>query len=323
MSHIYPPIKTYHREMLDVGDGHQIYLEQSGNPEGLPVLYLHGGPGAGLSPMYRSFFNPEVYRIIGFDQRGCGQSLPFAKLEHNTTDHLLADIEFIRKHLGIKKWMLCGGSWGTTLALLSAIAKPEAVSAIILRGVFLGRKQDFEWFIEQSGGAAQLFPEYYDEFVGMVKNGAKDLSVTDRFYQIFLHGDELSRVHAAKSWCMWEERISVLNSTVKEHDFHQNLSRAASLALLECHYIKNNCFIIENQILQNIHKIDSIPGTIIHGRFDIVCKMENAYTLSNAWREGQLLVVPEAGHSASDPRISDAICHATDRMAKFLTEKQS
>lgn len=323
MSQLYPAIKTYQTEMLDVGDGHNIYLEQSGNPNGIPVLYLHGGPGAGLSPMYRSFFNPELYRIIGFDQRGCGQSTPFAKLEHNTTSHILDDIEQIRQHLGIDKWMLCGGSWGTTLALLNAIDKPDTVSAIILRGAFLAREEDFSWFIDKSGGAAQIFPEHYEEFVEIVKDGPAELSIVDRFYHIFRHGDELTKMHAAKSWCMWEERISVLNSSIREHDFHQNLHRAASLAMLECHYVKHNCFIRQNQIIDNISKIDAIPGTIIHGRFDIVCKLENAFTLSKAWRSGQLLIVPEAGHSASDPKISDAICHATNEMATFLKEKKS
>ncbi len=321
MGHLYPPLKAYHSEMLDVGNGHSLYLEQSGNPNGIPVLYLHGGPGAGLSPIYRSLFDPNIYRIIGFDQRGCGQSSPFAELTNNTTQELLADIQQIRQHLGISKWMLCGGSWGTTLALLSAIEQPKTVKALVLRGIFLARKEDFDWFLSSQGGAAQLFPEHYEEFSETIRENDRNSSLIDGYYDVLLKGDELSRTHAAKSWCMWEERISMLNNTVKEQDLCQNLHRATSLALLECHYIKNGCFIDEGYIMDNVSAINAIPATIIHGRYDIVCKLESAYKLCKSWRESQLLIVPEAGHSVSDPRISDALCHATDAMAQFLNSQ--
>lgn len=320
MSHSYPPLRPYFSEAIQVGDGHTLYLEQSGNPKGIPVLYLHGGPGAGLGANYRSFFDPNLYRIIGFDQRGCGQSTPFASLQHNTTQDLISDMERIREHLAIDKWMLCGGSWGTTLALAYAIAYPKLVNAIVLRGVFLARQQDFTWFIDKHGGAAQVFPEYYETFIEVLNDQKNTGSVVDGFYQIFANGDELTKMHAAKSWCMWEEKISLLNNTITEQDLTPNIHRAVSLARLECHYIKHNCFLKEDYIVQNIHKIANIPGTIIHGRYDMVCKLENAYALSKAWRSGQLLVVPEAGHSTSDPKISDAICHATDAMAKFIAE---
>lgn len=320
MGHLYPPLKAYSTEMLSVGDGHTLYIEQSGNPDGLPVLYLHGGPGAGLSPIYRSFFNPQLFRIIGFDQRGCGKSTPFAQLKGNTTQDLLDDIQRIRAHFDIDKWMLCGGSWGTTLALLSAIQHPKTVMAMVLRGIFLARQEDLDWFVGPDGGAAQIFPEHYEAYANEVKSKYPKLSLIDAYHDVFLNGDELSRTHAAKAWCLWEERISMLNNSVTENDLGQNLHHAASLALLECHYIKNQCFIEQNSILQSIDNINHIPGTIIHGRYDIVCKLQGAYELSKAWRESQLLIVPEAGHSASDPRISDAICHATDAMAKFLSE---
>lgn len=323
MGHMYPPIKPYNSETLVTANGYNLYMEQSGNPSGIPVLYLHGGPGAGLSSSYRSFFDPNVYRIIGFDQRGCGRSTPFASLNNNTTWDIVDDIELIRKHLGIGKWMLCGGSWGTTLALVYGINHPRHVTAIVLRGVFLARLQDFEWFISPQGGAAQVFSEYYRDFTGFLKNRSHYQDVVDEFYDIFVNGNELTQIHAAKNWCLWEERISLINNSVSKQDMCQNLQKAASLAKLECHYIKHNCFIDENYILNNIQKISSIPGTIIHGRYDMVCKLENAYSLSEEWRSGQLLVVPEAGHSASDPRISDAICHATDAMARFITEKKS
>ena len=321
MGHLYPPLKAYHSEMLDVGNGHSLYIEQSGNPDGIPVLYLHGGPGAGLAPIYRSLFDPNVYRIIGFDQRGCGQSLPFAEISNNTTQDSLDDIQRIRNHLNISKWMLCGGSWGTTLALLSAIQHPKTVKALVLRGVFLAREEDFDWFFDEHGGAAQLFPEHYEEFVETVKDRSSPTSIVEAFYDVLLNGDELTRIHAAKSWCMWEERISILNNSIKEQDFCQNLHRATSLAFLECHFIKNSCFIEEDYILRNIETINAIPGTIVHGRYDIVCKLQGAHKLCKAWRESQLLIVPEAGHSVSDPRISDALCHATDAMANFLNSQ--
>lgn len=321
MGHTYPPLKTYYSEMLNVDSGHSLYLEQSGNPDGIPVLYLHGGPGAGLSPAYRTFFDPNVYRIIGFDQRGCGRSTPFGQLKENNTQAILRDIDSIRAHLQIDKWVLCGGSWGTTLALLSAIADPKVVKAIILRGVFLGRQEDLDWFVSQSGGAAQIFPEHYESFVEVVAHRKPEMSVVDGFYDIFTNADEMTKMHAAKAWCMWEERISMLNNTVSEKDFHHNLHNAVSLSLLECHYIRNRCFLEENAILQQVHKIQSIPGTIVHGRYDIVCKLQAAHELRKAWRESQLLIIPEAGHSTSDPKISEAVRHATDEMARFLKEQ--
>ena len=323
MSHTYPPIQAYHSEMLDVGQGQQIYLEQTGNPSGIPVLYLHGGPGGGLCSFYRSFFDPQKYRIIGFDQRGCGQSLPFADLNHNTTQDLLEDIETVRHHLGIKKWVLVGGSWGATLALLAAIKHPKTVRAVILRGTFLARQEDFDWYLAADGGAAQLFPEHYQQFTDLIQDRLAHESLLDAYYHIFTQGDELSRLAAAKAWCLWEERISLLNTSVNEQDLCQNLHRAHSLAVLECHYLKHGCFIEENYILANVKKISHIPATFIHGRYDVVCKLEAAHSLRQRWRNSQLLIVPEAGHSASDPNIAEAICHATDAMARFIQEEKS
>ncbi len=322
MGYIYPPISTYDQQMLPVSHGHSLYIEQSGNPDGIPVLYLHGGPGSGLSADYRRYFNPQRYRIIGFDQRGCGQSTPFCSLENNTTAELLDDIQVIRKHLGVKKWLLSGGSWGTTLALLSAIQHPEAVIGMILRGVFLARQQDLDWFVGDNGGAAQIFPDHFQSFAEIVSNREPGVSLVDAYHELFLNGDELTRTHAAKNWCLWEERISTINSSVMEHDLANNLHQAASMALLECHYIKHGCFIEENYIMQNIDKISHIPGTIIHGRYDMVCKLQGAFELSKAWRNCQLLITPESGHSGSEPRISEALGHATEAMAKFIKESK-
>ena len=192
MSQIYPPIKPFHSEMLDVGDGHEIYLEQSGNPKGIPVLYLHGGPGAGLAPIYRSLFDPDKFWIIGFDQRGSGQSTPFASTVNNTTDDLLKDIQTIRNYLGIKRWMLCGGSWGATLALLSAIQFPKYVTGIVLRGTFLARQQDFDWFLAANGGAAQVFPDQYASFTKVAHEFAPELAVEQAYQEIFDGNNELA-----------------------------------------------------------------------------------------------------------------------------------
>ena len=320
MRHTYPALKPYHHEMLDVGNGHKLYLEQSGNPDGIPVIYLHGGPGAGLTSLYRSFFNPEIYHIIGFDQRGCGKSMPFAHLEHNTTDEILEDIQTIRKHLDIDKWVVSGGSWGATLALLCAIKHPKTVKGIILRGTFLARQEDFDWYLAANGGPAQIYPEHYRDFIKPVGNADNASDLIGRYHEIFSNGNEIARTAAAKAWTLWEERIATLNSSVMEQDLSDNLHRAISLALFECHYILNKCFIDENYILENIQKISSIPGTIIHGRYDMVCKLAGAYKLRDSWRNSQLFIIPESGHSSSEPLISEALCHATDAMAKFLKE---
>lgn len=322
MSHVYPPIQPYSHEFLDVGDGHQLYIEQTGNPDGIPVLYLHGGPGAGLCASYRSLFNPEKYRVIGFDQRGCGKSTPFAALENNTTQDLLKDIQKIRAHFGIRKWVLCGGSWGATLALLAAIEDPKSIKAIVLRGTFMARQQDFHWFLDPQGGAAQLFPDVYKHFIEHVQNKAESETLVDAYYRIFVDGDEISRMAAAKGWCIWEQKISQLNNSVNEQDLCQNLHRATSLAMLECHYLKHNCFIPDNFILDNVKTISAIPGTLIHGRYDIVCKLSGAYELSHAWRNSQLLIVPESGHSNSEPLIADSVRQATDAMIKFFEEEK-
>lgn len=320
MTQIYPPLKPFHSEMLDVGQGHRVYVEQSGNLQGIPVLYLHGGPGAGLSSIYRSLFDPDVYRIIGFDQRGCGKSTPFASTKDNTTSHLLGDIQTIRTHLNIKKWMLCGGSWGATLALLSAIQYPKLVTGIILRGTFLAREEDFSWFLDKQDGAAQIYPEHYASFARVATEYDSQIPLVDAYRQIFEGDNELTKAAAIKAWCLWEERIACLNSSVMEQDLSSNLHRATSLALLENHYIRNQCFVEENFILDNAHLINTIPGTIVHGRYDMVCKMQGAHALRQKWRNSQLLIVPESGHSVSEPKVAEAVCHATDAMAKFIKE---
>ena len=323
MSKLYPPIQPYRQEMLDVGDGHKIYLELTGTLTGIPVLVLHGGPGAGLSADYRRMFDPHRYHIIGIDQRGSGRSTPFATRDHNTTQHLLADIEYVRKYLGVQSWVLFGGSWGSTLALLAAIEAPETVKALVLRGIFLARAEDTEWFLSPEAGPAQVFPEHYASFYKQVDGAKTGTEISLAYADLFAQEDEIRFTQAVKAWCLWEEWISRLHHYEHEPNPDYDFHRAKSLAQLECHYINNHCFIDENYILDNIEKIAHIPGSIVHGRYDMVCKLKAAVDLSNAWENGQLMIVPDAGHSASEPSIADALVQSTDALAHFLQEQES
>lgn len=306
-----------------MGDGHRVYLEQSGNPSGQPVLYLHGGPGAGLAPFYRTLFNPDGYRIIGFDQRGSGQSTPHCELHANTTQDLLADITRIREHLGIRQWVICGGSWGSTLALLAAIDAPDSVSGLLLRGTFLARQDDLDWFLGPSGGPANLFPEHYRQLTQEISPPLSAEAVLSHYYRLLCSDDELHRVAAAKAWCLWEEQLAQLHSTVNEFDLAQQLSTTLSLATLECHYLHNRCFIPAGFILDNVDKIRNIPGTVIHGRYDMICKLAGADTLCRAWEGGELLIVPGAGHSLTDPAIAHAMRQSADALLRFLEEEHT
>jgi len=322
MTQLFPDIQPFASEMLEVSDGHSLYVEQTGNVKGIPVLFLHGGPGAGIGKDYRRFFDPEKYWIIGFDQRGCGKSQPFGELENNDSHALVDDVLFIQRHLNVNKWVLFGGSWGSTLALLVAIRQPESVIGLILRGIFLAREQDYNWYIEASGGAAQLFPDYYQDFLVPIKSKPKDVSIVEAYYHIFNSDNEVQKMAAIKAWCLWEARISRLHCQFDESKLVSDVHSAISLALLECHYIKHQCFIAENYILQNIDKIQHLPASIIHGRYDCVCKIEGAYSLSQAWQNSQLNIVPESGHSSSEKLIIQALCSASQAMAKFWKEQK-
>ena len=321
MSKIYPPIKPYNTFMLATTDGHQIYVEESGEPQGIPVIYLHGGPGGGISPFIRRLFHPRKYRLISFDQRGCGKSTPFLSLENNTSSHLLADIELIRAHLGISKWLVSGGSWGSTLALLYAIAHPQRVSGMILRGIFLARQQDVDWFISSQGGAAQIFSDHYQVFIeGLDADTVSSEQIVAHYYQLLTDQNELQRVAAAKRWAGWEMQIAQMHCG--EHELaEESMHTVLSLASLECHYMHHRCFIDEDFILNNIQRIATIPGTIVHGRYDIVCKMSGALALHQQWQNSELCIVPNAAHSGSDPLIANAFCKAADAMAKFLKQE--
>lgn len=321
MPNLYPEIAPYTTLRLPVGQANVLHVELAGNPKGIPVLFLHGGPGAGLPTNYRRFFHPDKYHIVGFDQRGCGKSEPFAQLENNSTEHLVADIEQIRQHLGISTWLVFGGSWGATLALVYAIQHRVNVMGIILRGTFLARQQDVDWFMHPQGGAANMFPEHYRLFAENVGFPKSSNDICEAYYEIFKTADEITQAHALKSWYAWEERISKLvlpyPSSIETHHFHF----VKSLALLECHYLRHQCFIEENYILDNISQLAEIPATIVHGRYDAICKMEAAYALHQQWPNSVLQIVPDAGHSTAENGIVKALCKATDDFAKFQRDR--
>ena len=319
---IYPDIKTNQTLWLDTQDGHQIYVEESGNSNGYPVIYCHGGPGGGSSSQFRRLFDPSFYRIIIFDQRGCGQSKPFLSLENNTTQNLVEDIELIRKHFELDQVLLAGGSWGTTLALLYAQKYPDNVSAMLLRGIFLGREQDLEWLYEKEG-AARLFPDYYAEFKAYLSDSATShQQIIDEYLAHLTNGNEIEQLAAAKVWCSWESKIAKLHYSHEEQEHATEAHNALAMALLECHYFKNKCFIEENQIIKNIDKIAHIPATIIHGRYDAVCDLSQAWQLRQVWQNSELLIVPEAGHSLAEIAIAKACCQASQDFMTYFKEQE-
>ncbi|MGB1199812.1 MAG: prolyl aminopeptidase [Thalassotalea sp.] len=317
---LYPRLSTYKEEWISVDDEHQLYLEQSGNPNGIPVIYLHGGPGGGSSDNHRRYFDPEVYRIILFDQRGCGRSLPTLNLHGNTTADLVEDINAIREYLAIDKWLVAGGSWGTTLALCYGIKYPEHVLSFILRGVFLATKSEYDWLYTPTG-AAQFFPEYYREFLLPLPE-CERLTPLNGYHKVFNGIDELAKTAASKAWYLWELRLSTLEyhqiGMVQAEDTHQ----ALCMAQLSNHYFMQQCFLNENYILDNIDAITNIPAILIHGRYDMVCQLSNADKLEKAWQNATLQILPQAGHSGFESQTINAMCNATRTMASFLSEKK-
>ena len=312
---MYPEILPYRVEHLDVGDGHQVYVEQAGNPDGLHALFLHGGPGGGCQPWYRQFFDPARYHLILFDQRGAGKSTPHASLDENTTDHLIADIERIRQHLGIERWLVFGGSWGSTLALAYAEAFSQRVLALILRGVFLCRDEDIHWFYQQ--GASRLFPDYWEDFVAPIPMHERTRLV-EAYYRRLTGDDEVARMACAEAWSVWEGRTSSLLPNPNMEAAFADPFFALAMARIECHYFNHHSFMRPNQLLENAHRLDDIPGVIVHGRYDVICPVDQAYVLHQAWPLSHLQVVDDAGHSASEPGIVKALLAATDALADQL-----
>ena len=305
---LFPDIIPYVRHSLEVDPPHILYIEECGNPAGIPVVVLHGGPGAGSESYHRRFFDPERYRIILFDQRGCGRSTPHTELRKNTTQDLVADIERIREHLDIERWILFGGSWGTTLALVYAQAHPDRVNGMILRGIFLCSRREIEWFYQD--GASRFFPEYWDEFLQPIPENERD-DILHAYYRRLTGADELARMSAAKAWSRWEGRTGSLIPNKEVVNHFTDPYTALSMARIECHYFVNNAFLTPDQILQNITRISHIPTTIVHGRYDVICPLESAWNLHKAWPQAEFNVIANAGHSASEKGIIDALVKAT------------
>ena len=312
---LYPDIQPYVQHTLAVEPPHTLHIEECGNPSGIPVLFVHGGPGAGCEPYHRRFFNPEHYRIILFDQRGCGRSTPHAELQGNTTQALVADMEAIREHLKIDKWLLFGGSWGSTLSLVYGETHPERLLGLIVRGIFLCRPHEIEWFYQQ--GASRLFPDYWQDYLAPIPEAERD-NLLSAYYQRLTGDDEMARMAAAKAWSLWEGRTATLKPSESVIDHFGDPFTALSLARIECHYFINDSFLEPNQILRDAARLQGIPGVIVHGRYDAICPLENAWQLSQAWPDAKLKIVGDAGHAASEPGIINALVQATDDFAEQL-----
>lgn len=313
MRTLYPDIQSVHEYRIETPDGHSLYVEESGNPKGIPVLFLHGGPGGGCSPTHRRFFNPERYRIILFDQRGCGRSTPHANLEHNTTQALVSDMEQIREMLGIERWLLFGGSWGSTLSLIYAETWPERVSGLILRGIFLCRDQDIQWFYQQ--GASALFPDFWQDYLAPIPVIEQN-NLLAAYYRQLTSSNELERMAAAKAWSVWEGRCSTLypNTDVVSHFADPHV--ALAMARIEAHYFMHASFLEPDQILRDAYRLQEIPTTIVHGRYDVVCPIEQAFALHKQLPNAEFHIIRDAGHSAFEPGTIDNLIQATDRFAQ-------
>lgn len=308
---LYAPIEAYRTGSLAVGDGHTLYFEESGNPHGKPVVFLHGGPGGGTEPRQRQFFDPAAYRIVLFDQRGCGKSTPFASMEANTTWHLVADLEALREHLGIERWQVFGGSWGSTLALAYAETFPERVTELVLRGIFLVRKQEIDWFYQK--GCSALFPDAWEGFLAPIPEAERG-DLVGAYHRRLTSPDRAVRVEAARAWSVWEGRTSylIVNDDAVAH--HDEDDFALAFAGIECHYFVHDCWLDGGRaLLDHVDRIRHIPAVIVQGRYDVVCPMESAWALHRAWPEAELRISPDAGHSAFEPGNVHNLIEATDR----------
>lgn len=309
----YPPIEPFRTGMLPVGDGHTLYFEESGNPNGKPVVFVHGGPGGGTEAKQRRFFDPKAYRIVLFDQRGCGKSTPFASLEANTTWDLVADMEKLRVHLGIEKWQVFGGSWGSTLGLAYAQTHPQRCTELVLRGIFLLRKWEIDWFYQD--GTSHLFPDAWEKYLAPIPEAERG-DLVAAYYKRLTSPDGAVRSEAAKAWSQWEGRTSYLLPNEGYLSKTGEDAFADAFARIECHYFVNGGWLREDKALlakQNIEKLRNIPGTIVQGRYDVVCPMESAWALHRAWPEANLRIVEDAGHAAHEPGILHELIEATDR----------
>ena len=314
-SPFYPPVEPYRSGLLPVSELHSIYFEESGNPEGKPVVFLHGGPGGGTEPKMRQYFDPSVYRIVLLDQRGCGKSTPPACLEDNTTWALIADVEKVRAHIGIESWQVFGGSWGSTLALAYAVTHPERVTELVLRGIFLLRHQELSWFYQR--GADAVFPDYWEDFLAPIPLEERGDLMT-AYYKRLTSADSAVRSEAAKAWSIWEGRTSKLHTDASFVERFAGDEFSLAFARIEAHYFVNRGFLpYEGWLLDKAQeKLQGIPTVIVQGRYDLVCPMESAWALKKRLPHAELFVIGDAGHSASEPGIAKALVEATDRYGK-------
>jgi len=311
MANLYPEIEPFDSGMLKVSDIHTIYYERVGNPDGIPVVFLHGGPGGGLIPMYRQFFDPAAYQVVLFDQRGSGRSTPHAELRENTTWDLIDDIEKLREKFGIDKWFVFGGSWGSTLSLAYSISHPSRCLGLVLRGIFLTRRRELNWFYQY--GASEIFADFWERFRDEIPEDEHG-DFMSAYYKRLTSDDEDTRLSAARAWSVWEGATSKLYPDKDLMDHWEGAHEALSLARIECHYFMNKSFFpSENYLVENVDKIRHIPTVIVQGRYDIVCPMASAWELHNAFPEAEFVLVPNAGHSVSEAGITSALVEAMDR----------
>jgi len=308
---LYPALVPYCEHFLQVDLTHTLYIEESGNPDGLPVLFVHGGPGGGTSPIQRRFFNPQDYRIILFDQRGCGRSRPHACLTNNTTGHLIEDIEKIRRHLNIDRWVLFGGSWGSTFSLLYAESYPERVLALVLRGIFLCRDEDTHWFYQK--GADRFFPDYWQDFIAPIPV-KKRHKMIESYYERLTSDNEIARMNAAEAWSIWEGRTSTLQADADLVNHFGDPFHALAMARIECHYFIHHAFLEPNQILKYHAPLNTLPIHIVQGRYDMVCPVNQAYELTELLPKAQLYLCDHAGHSAFELEITKQLVQIMDRL---------
>jgi proline iminopeptidase len=315
VQYLYPPIDPFDQRMMKMPGGHTIYFEQCGNPDGIPVIVLHGGPGGGCSPAMRRYFDPAVYRVVLFDQRGCGRSRPHASVENNTTWDLVADIERIREALDIKKFIVFGGSWGATLALIYAETHPEHVSHLILRGVFLMMQRELDWFY--GGGAGQFWPETWANFASLVPKDERD-DFINAYHRRLFSGDIPLETRFAKAWSSWENALASVYSNGRGGEAPGEYARA--FARLENHYLVHGGFLeSDGWILENVDRISHIPSIIVQGRYDMICPPKSAYDLAQAWPNAELRMVRNAGHALSEPGISAELVRAMDQIAESIS----
>ena len=311
---LYPALRPYRRGWLRVSPLHEIYYEECGNPRGKPAVFVHGGPGAGANEASRRFFDPKHYRIVVFDQRGCGRSRPHASLVDNTTWHLVADMEQLRRHLGIERWLVFGGSWGSTLSLAYSQAHPAAVSELVLRGIFMLRKWETDWFYQR--GASALFADRWEQYVAPIPPRERG-DLLQAFHRRLTGRNRARQLEAARAWSVWEAATSFLRTDETQIRKWGSAAFALAVARIECHYFVNNGFLRrEDQLLRDVRRIRHIPAVIIQGRYDVVCPMQTAWDLHRAWPEADFRLVADAGHSALEPGITHELVSATSRFAR-------